>query len=924
MSYIASWVHTPIAQALGWTLVHFVWEGAVLAAMLLGMLWLLRGEPARRRYSVACAILAMMPVAFAITLAVIWAQRPMGIAMPIRWVQVPASAGALSVPAQGFSWRAILDRLAWLVPVWFAGVAIFYARGLAGWAAVRRMRRRGVCAAPAEWRARLEELAARVRISRPVVLLESCLTDTPVLIGYLRPVILLPVGCLTGLPLAQVECILLHELAHVARHDYVVNLLQSLVEGLLFYHPAVWWVSGVVRAERENCCDDRVVELMGNARAYAATLAVLEQRRALAFENALAASGGNLMKRIRRLTMEPRGAQVSVAPAFSAALLLAVFAAALTALPVQLPRARKPRTASAPAGVATFAVAAAAPQRSAANQATPYRKWLDEDVVYIITDQERAAFLALTTDAEREEFIEQFWKRRDPTPDTEPNEYREEHYRRIAYANEHFAGSMAGWKTDRGRIYITYGPPDEIDHHPDEAGNRYAFEKWRYRSIDGIGSNVVMDFVDRDGTGDFPMTKDPAGKEKPAYRKWLNEDAAYIITPADRAAFQRLTTDEERDEFIQQFWQQRGPAAREEHYRRIAYANEHFASGIPGWKTDCGRIYITYGPPDAIQNGNAQTIEWTYRHIDSIGNNVTVDFQDSQGNGEFHMTKDPAQGRDAKVVEADDHAPVLVTAAGNGQQLTVLRAEENTLKAALRTSVEQLRDLEQNLERSTQELKVAQEAVASNAEVRRKSDQLLAEAQQAKAEYLRAAAQQPDGDRAKQAKEQLDAKNGKLAKFVAVNHRVLLDRSQAGTLDVQTRQSIVADGSRKIEIAKQRLAMLESSLNVNHEAQIQALQANPATPTVEDIQSVGPASEQSMSKRVHLLVPLSPTGGKFRVLGQVTSHNHIVQSFQNDVSGGPSTTVSFSLRPGTYHVTMVVKDMASGTSRTIEYDFTVL
>jgi Zn-dependent protease with chaperone function len=102
-------------------------------------------------------------------------------------------------------------------------------------------------------------------IARPVALLESCFTDAPVLIGYWRPVILLPLGCLTGLSAAQVECILLHELAHVMRHDYIVNLLQSLVEGLLFYHPAVWWVSRVVRAERENCCDDRVVELMGDA-----------------------------------------------------------------------------------------------------------------------------------------------------------------------------------------------------------------------------------------------------------------------------------------------------------------------------------------------------------------------------------------------------------------------------------------------------------------------------------------------------------------------------------------------------------------------------------------------------------------------------------------------------------------------------------
>lgn len=275
MSHVSLWIHTPLAQALGWTLVHFVWQGAALAALLMAALRVFRAGAARRRYTLACLILTAMPLAFAVTLAVIWEHRPMAIAPPIHWTQAPISDGAIYTRAPRFSWAGILDRLAWLVPawlvpvwlvpVWFAGVAFFYARGVAGWIAVRRLRRRGVCAPPTEWQTRLDELAVRLRISRPVALLESCFIDTPVLISYLRPVILLPLGCLTGFSVAQVECILLHELAHVARHDYVVNLLQSLAEGLLFYHPAVWWVSRVVRAERENCCDDRVVELMGDA-----------------------------------------------------------------------------------------------------------------------------------------------------------------------------------------------------------------------------------------------------------------------------------------------------------------------------------------------------------------------------------------------------------------------------------------------------------------------------------------------------------------------------------------------------------------------------------------------------------------------------------------------------------------------------------
>ena len=160
---------------------------------------------------------------------------------------------------------------------------------------------------------------------------------------------------------------------------------------------------------------------------------------------------------------------------------------------------------------------------------TPYRKWLNEDVVYIITDEEKAAFKRLSTDDERQQFIEQFWLRRDPTPDTEENEYKEEHYRRIAYANEHYASGIPGWKTDRGRIYIVFGPPDEIESHPsggtyerpyEEGGgttSTYPFEQWRYRYLDGIGNNIVIEFVDTTMSGEYHMSMDPSEKDALLY-----------------------------------------------------------------------------------------------------------------------------------------------------------------------------------------------------------------------------------------------------------------------------------------------------------------------------------------------------------------------------------------------------------------------
>ena len=158
-----------------------------------------------------------------------------------------------------------------------------------------------------------------------------------------------------------------------------------------------------------------------------------------------------------------------------------------------------------------------------------YKKWLNEDVVWIITDEERAAFKQLSNDEERDNFIEAFWQRRDPTPDTEENEYKEEHYRRIAYANEHFAAGIPGWKTDRGRIYIMYGPPDENDSHPsggsyerpiDEGGGEtstFPFEDWRYRYIEGIGQEVIIEFVDTCMCGDYHMTLDRGEKDALLY-----------------------------------------------------------------------------------------------------------------------------------------------------------------------------------------------------------------------------------------------------------------------------------------------------------------------------------------------------------------------------------------------------------------------
>src|SRR6201997_1846806 len=160
---------------------------------------------------------------------------------------------------------------------------------------------------------------------------------------------------------------------------------------------------------------------------------------------------------------------------------------------------------------------------------SPYKTWLNEDVVYIISPEERQAFLQLETNEEREQFIEAFWLRRSSNPDLPDNDFKEEHYRRIAYANEHYASGIPGWKTDRGRIYIIWGAPDEIESHPtggtydrptEEGGGStttYPWERWRYRYLEGIQENVELEFVDPSGSGEYHLTMDPSEKDALLY-----------------------------------------------------------------------------------------------------------------------------------------------------------------------------------------------------------------------------------------------------------------------------------------------------------------------------------------------------------------------------------------------------------------------
>jgi len=326
---------------LGWALVHSLWQGA-LAAMALAVLdALLRRSSARLRYALAALTLLVMlllPAATFVSLR----QAADGVPLATRTAETVAAGSPirdapLAVPGSVFGGAPrFRDRLEGafpaLVSAWLCGVLLLSLRALGGWAQAQRVRRSGSPTAMESLERALRRLCERLEVSRPVQLLESALVEVPMVIGWLRPVVIFPASALTGLSPLQVEAILAHELAHVRRLDYLANLLQGIVETLLFYHPCVHWVSHRMRVEREHCCDDLAVAACGDALGYARALADLEGLRS-APRLALAASGGSLLERVARLVGGPSPQGRPSVRFVAAALALAAAGAALVVGP---------------------------------------------------------------------------------------------------------------------------------------------------------------------------------------------------------------------------------------------------------------------------------------------------------------------------------------------------------------------------------------------------------------------------------------------------------------------------------------------------------------------------------------------------------------------------------------------------------------
>src|SRR5437773_3841852 len=296
-------------HALGWALVDSLWQNALAAAGLAALLAIIPVRAARTRYAVAIVTLALMlalPAATAVRLSEMspWTSDVVTATSAVALGPTgPGPQAVATTPTPAAIRAAIEPVLPWVVLAWFGGVVALSLRLASGGLMTRQLGRVGTSSVPDACVEAVARLAARLRISRPVRVLGSAVVQVPAVIGWLRPMILLPASALTGLTPLQLDALLAHELAHVRRYDYVANLLQSVVETLLFYHPAAWWVSQQVREERDHCCDDLAVAVCGDAHFYATALLSMERLRVTppAFALAAAGRGGTLMGRIQRL-----------------------------------------------------------------------------------------------------------------------------------------------------------------------------------------------------------------------------------------------------------------------------------------------------------------------------------------------------------------------------------------------------------------------------------------------------------------------------------------------------------------------------------------------------------------------------------------------------------------------------------------------
>ena len=343
MDTLSTFLSEQMIERIGWVLVHFLWQGIAVAALLWCMLKALHKASSNTRYVAACAGLALMVAAPVATFIVTVPDAPIAVAEmpapPVSPAPAPAPAETRTIvvapvepaPLPELSLvETLMARLEAALPYcvigWAVGVAVLSVWYLGGWCQLQKLRRIGTKAVSDVVEANASLLAQRLDIRRAVHIAESALVQVPTVIGWLKPIVLLPATALTGLDEVQLTAMIAHELAHIKRCDYLINIAQTIVEILGFYHPALWWASRQIRTERENACDDMAVALVQNRKQYAGALFTMEAVRSKQLDLAVAANGGHLTNRITRLAGKPANHPKSGwIPSVVAVLLIAAF-----------------------------------------------------------------------------------------------------------------------------------------------------------------------------------------------------------------------------------------------------------------------------------------------------------------------------------------------------------------------------------------------------------------------------------------------------------------------------------------------------------------------------------------------------------------------------------------------------------------------
>lgn len=462
---LIDWMPPAVVDAVARSLLHFLWQGALLAALLAAVTWILRPASPRMRYAMDAVTLLLMSLSQPATLYCIW---------PATGQAAPAmkqSAGAEWLPSLSMPALTVPpDWAPWLVGLWMCGVMALVCRNAASYAMAWLGAHRRRATMPDPWPGVIARLCRSLGITRTVRAFRADSWRVPSVFGWWRPVIIIPAAALVRLTPAEMEAILAHELAHVARHDWIVNIVQTLVETVLFFHPAVWWVSNRIRKEREFCCDDIAAGVTRDRGALARALITLEESR---WAPALAASASPLRLRVERLI--GAGNQRNGHPRLAALALAGLLFGAALWRPVvagQPPPEPPPPPPPPPAALKKKTPKPPPPVPPSPPPPAGVAGGVQEGLAAQPSDGVKP---------EVERLVD------------------EEIARRIRWVNERFAQSgVQGAESDRGRIYLFWGPPDEIEVHP---GLK---EAWLYRELAAYGKNAIFEF---DGAG--KLTKAP-------------------------------------------------------------------------------------------------------------------------------------------------------------------------------------------------------------------------------------------------------------------------------------------------------------------------------------------------------------------------------------------------------------------------------